>query len=424
MRLCLFEDRAELLEPLCLTRPVFELRCGLTTLSAKVRRALGSREWGAMVRAPLADLFRQEDPEVAINDADWLRGDDVLLVNGRWLPPDDFVAPSADSCVGMVGDTIAYVVLPRSQAFGFTPDELPDRLRHSLDTSPPRQAGGSMITHAWELVDRNAAEIRRDYAWLAPSDEKLDRPGLAVIGPLGHLSIATSAKIEPMVAIDTTGGPVVIDEHTVVSAFSRLEGPCYIGPKSQVHGAKVRAGTTLGPQCRVGGEIEASILHAHSNKYHEGFLGHSYVGEWVNLGAGTHNSDLRNDYGDVTMTLHGLPVHTGMTKVGCFLGDHVKTGLGTLFNTGTNVGAFCNLLPSGRLAPKYLPSFTTWWNGSLRETFTLEQLLATAETAMQRRGVTLTDAHKTLYTWLFDDTVEERRRVLRDSEQRQLRKSA
>jgi UDP-N-acetylglucosamine diphosphorylase/glucosamine-1-phosphate N-acetyltransferase len=216
----------------------------------------------------------------------------------------------------------------------------------------------------------------------------------------------------------------VIDAGALVTAFSRLEGPCYIGPQVQVHGAKIRAGTSIGPQCRVGGEIEASILHGYANKYHEGFLGHSYVGEWVNLGAGTHNSDLRNDYGEVSVVVNGRATPTGLTKVGCFLGDHTKTGLGTLFNTGTSVGAFCNLLPAGRFAPKYVPSFTSWWNGALCEAFTLEQMLATAEIAMQRRGVTLTEAHRALYAWLLDDTAEERRRVLRDGEQRRLRKSA
>jgi UDP-N-acetylglucosamine diphosphorylase/glucosamine-1-phosphate N-acetyltransferase len=421
MRLCVYEDRADLLEPLSLTRPVFELRCGLTNLADKQRRAVGADEWGALVRAPLADLFRQQQPKVAVNDADWLSRDDVILVNGRWLPPADTFTVPGSSCVGMVGEAIAFVVVKKQQATRFTLDELPDWLRHSLDTSPPLDVGGRMITYPWDLVDQNADEIRRDFGWLAPS------PGTAtptIMGPLGNLWIAPSAQIEPMVLADTRHGPVVIDEEAVVTAFTRLEGPCYIGPKTQVHGAKIRAGTSLGPQCRVGGEVEASIVHAYSNKYHDGFLGHSYVGEWVNLGAGTHNSDLRNDYGEVAVALHGAPVPTGMSKVGCFLGDHTKTGLGTLLNTGTNVGAFCNLLPAGRFAPKYVPSFTSWWNGSLREVFTLEQLLATAEIAMRRRGVVLTEAHKSLYAWLLDDTAADRRRALRDSEQRQLRKSA
>ena len=142
----------------------------------------------------------------------------------------------------------------------------------------------------------------------------------------------------------------MIDEGAIVSAFTRLEGPCYIGPHSQVFGAKIRAGTSLGPHCRIGGEVEASIVHGHSNKYHDGFLGHSYVGEWVNLGAGTHSSDLRVDYGPVSVILNRQPFATGQAKVGCFMGDHVKTGLGVLINTGSNIGAFCNLFPAARCA--------------------------------------------------------------------------
>src|SRR5205823_12729762 len=172
--------------------------------------------------------------------------------------------------------------------------------------------------------------------------------------------------------------------------------PCWVGPGTHVLGAKVRAGTSLGPGCRVGGEVEASIVHGHSNKYHDGFLGHSYVGEWVNLGAGTSNSDLRNDYGEVTVVVNGRRVPTGSPKVGCFLGDHAKTGLGTLLNTGTNAGVFCNLLPSGRLLPKYVPSFASWWNGRLEDCADFDALLRTAAEVMRRRGCELTDAHETL----------------------------
>jgi UDP-N-acetylglucosamine diphosphorylase/glucosamine-1-phosphate N-acetyltransferase len=281
-----------------------------------------------------------------------------------------------------------------------------------------------MLNHPWELVDGNADEIMRDFADLGFANKQSAVTPAAVVGPADGLWVDPTARVEPMVVADTTRGPVVIDRAAVIHAFTRLEGPCYVGPMTQVFGAKIRAGTTLGPQCRIGGEVEASIVHGLSNKYHDGFLGHSYVGEWTNLGAGTHNSDLRNDYGEVTVTVGGLPISTGLGKVGCFLGDHTKTGLGTLLNTGASVGAFCNLLPAGRYAPRYIPSFTSWWNGSLREAFTLEQLLATAELAMKRRGVTLTDAHRTLNTRLFEETTRERRRVLRESEQRALRRSA
>src|SRR5262249_1388375 len=152
----------------------------------------------------------------------------------------------------------------------------------------------------------------------------------------------------------------------------------------------------------------------HSNKYHDGFLGHAYVGEWVNLGAGTSNSDLRNDYGEVTVTVNGRRVPTGETKVGCFLGDHTKTGLGALLNTATNAGAFCNLLPGG-LLPRSVPSFCSWWNESLSDHADVESLLATAARVMGRRGRELTSAHAALYRGLFEQTAAERRRAVREA---------
>src|SRR5262249_46266615 len=156
---------------------------------------------------------------------------------------------------------------------------------------------------------------------------------------------------------DTTNGPITVGAGAWVQPFTRLEGPCYIGPKTQLFRANLRGGVTLGPNCRIGGEVEASIGHGHTNKYHEGFLGHAYVGEWVNLGAITSNSDLRNDYAEVAVPLQGDPIATGQAKVGCFLGDHTRTGLGSMLNTGTSVGVMCNVLPAGPLLPKHVPSF-------------------------------------------------------------------
>src|ERR1051325_2453470 len=443
MHVCHFEDRASQFEPLSLTRPVFDLMCGMTTLAQKQRRYFAAERWSVVVRPALADWYRSEHPGLAVNGEGTFQGEDQVLVNGRWLPPDGSLEPPTSSCAGMAEGSIAYVYLRKRDVCG---GDLTQLIQHALDSAPAVAAGGRMLGHPWDLLEANADEIRRDFGWrdAPPSpptvgqafqpDSQAGKPDLRQAGggdwplplsaPRGHRWIAPPARIEPMVVVDTSDGPVVIDDGAVVTAFTRLEGPCWIGPHTHVFSAKIRAGTSLGPCCRVGGEIEASILHGYSNKYHDGFLGHSYVGEWVNLGAGTHNSDLRNDYGEVSVVQHGQSIATGMTKVGCFLGDHTKTGLGTLLNTGTNVGAFCNLLPAGRFAPKYVPPFTSWWNGALTEAFTLEQLLTTAEIAMKRRGVTLTEASKALYAQLLDGTAAERRRALRDSEQRLLRKSA
>jgi len=422
MRVCLFEDGAESLEPLTLTRPVFDLLCGQTTLAAKQLRHFAPCTGGVLVRPYLAELYRLQHAHVPVNDLSWLRAEAAILVNGRWLPPDSPAVAVNGPCVGLVDDEVAYAVLGPERLQYCSPDTLADCLQTWKETLPCHAAGSTLITYPWDLVQHNARQLVVDFQ-CAP------RPGVAglpltVVGPPDRILVDPTARIDPMVVADTTAGPVVIDREAVIAAFTRLEGPCYIGPNTHVFGAKIRGGTTLGPHCRVGGEIEASIIHGYSNKYHDGFLGHSYLGEWVNLGAGTHNSDLRNDYGPVRVISDGRAIDTGLTKVGCFIGDHSKTGLGTLLNTGSNIGAFCNLLPAGPLAPKYVPSFTSWWNGTLRENGDWPKLLATAREVMHRRGCALTDAHATLYGRVFEETDLERRRALREFEQRQLRRSA
>jgi UDP-N-acetylglucosamine diphosphorylase/glucosamine-1-phosphate N-acetyltransferase len=423
MRVCLFEDRNALdLEPLTLTRPAFDLLCGLSSLAAKQCRYFDAGSVGALVRPHLAGVVREAHPGAAVNDAVWMRAGPAVLVNGRWLPPPGAAAELERPGVGLLGGEVAYAVVPPDRLARCAADTLEDCLASFAETLPRRPAGGRLFRRLWELVEHNGEQIAHDWEAARPASSEVPA-GAALVGPAERLVIDPGARVEPFVLVDTSGGPVVVDRDAVVTAFTRLEGPCYVGPGTQLHGARVRAGTSFGPQCRVGGEVEASVVQGYSNKYHEGFLGHAYVGEWVNLGAGTHNSDLRNDYGPVSVTVGGRRVETGRTKVGCFLGDHAKTGLGTLLNTGTNAGVFCNLLP-GALLPKYVPSFASWWNGALEDRADPSQLLLTAGEVMRRRGREMTEAHATLYRTLFEETAPERRRAVREARLRELRRTA
>jgi UDP-N-acetylglucosamine diphosphorylase/glucosamine-1-phosphate N-acetyltransferase len=423
MRVCLFEDRGVLdLEPLTLTRPAFDLLCGLSPLADKQRRHFPPAEVGLLVRPELADLCRVLHPDMPVNDAAWLRAGPVVLVNGRWLPGPGAAADTSQPCVAVVGGEVAYAALEPDHLACCSAETIDECLAAWKGRLPQRSAGGRMFHYLWELVAHNGEQIIRDWE---TRDAAPSPPGVvpAVVGPAGRLRVDPTARIDPLVVADTTGGPVVIGPGAVVTAFTRLEGPCCVGPGTQLHGAKIRAGTTLGPDCRIGGEVEASVVQGHSNKYHDGFLGHAYVGEWVNLGAGTSNSDLRSDYGEVRVMVNGRLVPTGQAKVGCFLGDHTKTGLGALLNTGTNAGAFCNLLPGG-LLPRYVPSFGSYWNGSLSDRADLWALLQTAAKVMGRRGRELTEAHRALYADLYERAAAERRRVVREMEVRALRRSA
>ncbi len=423
MRVCLFEDRAEQLQPLSATRPVFDLVCGITSLGEKQRRALQANDWGVCIRPELAPWYRRQHPEIPVNEYGWLLSAPMVLVNGRWLPFAQSMRVPEAPCLGLASGQVAFAALGGEQLGGFSFADLSGQLAAWQHSLPCVEVGGCLIDYPWQLIDHNAEAIHHDFL-SEPCGERNLRVEIGLVGPAEQLAIAASARVEPFVVADTTRGPVIIDDHAMVTAFTRLEGPCYIGPHSQVMGAKIRAGTTIGPHCRVGGEVEASILHGFSNKYHEGFLGHSYVGEWVNLGAGTHNSDLRNDYGPVNVPMPRHIVRTGLAKVGCFIGDHVKTGLGTLINTGSFIGAFSNLLPAGRLAPKYVPPFTTWWNGRLCEEFDLGQLLQTAARMMQRRGQQLSNELIAVYEAIYEGTAEERRQILEGGEPRIWRQSA
>jgi len=428
MRICIFEDRGAIdLEPLTLTRPVFDLWCGLSPLGERVCEIFRPTELGFVVRPMLAPVVAEQRPGTPINDFDWLRSQRIVLVNARWMPPADFHpdsyfqdGPLVTTCNGAV--VAAAVESKHLDDFALTTlDQLLEDWKHTL---PRREVGGSLIHRPWDLVERNAGQINDDFAARRPQFPIEAVHHIALLGSNCSLCIAPGAQVEPYVVADTRKGPVVIDRDAVIGAFTRLEGPCYIGQRTQLFGAKVRAGSTIGPNCRIGGEVEASIIQGNSNKYHEGFLGHSYVGEWVNIGAGAQTSDLRHDYGEVIVSVGGMRVPTGSSKVGSFIGDHSKIGLGALLNSGTMIGAFAAILPAGRLLPKNVPSFCSVLHGEVAENEDIDVLFATASEVMARRGMRLTPAQSELYRNVYLQTATQRKQALPQTEPRRLRRSA
>jgi len=414
MRICVYEDRhVRGLEPLTLTRAAADLLCGLTTLLEKHVRYFAAAGVGHLCRPVVADLLRERDPAAAVNDPVWLRGAPTVLVNARWVPPArprpnpsprrHMLArspnPFADApYLGTAGGKVAFAVLDPRRLQDVSPTNLDECLDDWAQSLPVREVGGAVVARPWELVDLNGEQIARDFeATCDPTDVGFHPDGFAVVGHADRLFIDPSARVDPMVVADTTGGPVFIGPDAVVHAFTRLEGPCAVGTGTVLHGARVRAGTTFGPQCRVGGEVECSVVLGHTNKYHEGFLGHSYVGEWVNLAAGTHTSDLRCDYQPVSVPVDGAEVSTGRTKVGALIGDHAKTGLGVLLNCGTVIGPFAQVLPTGTFAPRDIPAFARVGPGGMKELADADRLFATADLVMRRRGQGLTPALEAVY---------------------------
>lgn len=410
MRVAFFEDRQGVnFGPIAQLRPVFELVCGHFSIRERTIRALPVTEWGVFARDYLQESYCELHPEARFNDTAWLREGPTLLLHGGWLATPRALAEIDPHTVGLVDGQVVSLTVEPAEAELFEAETWEAAIYQIARTRPRASAAGVMLTSPWHLVEHNRRQIEIDFAHRPlRTGWTFDSAQVALVGPVERVSVDRAARVDPFVVLDTSRGPISVEAGAVIQSFTRLEGPCHIGTQAQLFRANVRGGTTIGPVCRVGGEIEASILHGYVNKYHEGFLGHSYIAPWVNLGALSTNSDLKNDYSAVRVPLEGRSIDTGLSKVGCFIGDHTKTGLGSLFNTGSSIGVMCMILPGGELLPKHVPSFTSVWHGELADAMPFERSLNAARQAMERRDCELTDAQERLLRHVYDATHGER----------------
>lgn len=396
--------------PLTLSRPVWELRCGMTSLGEKIVGKVKPQQVSCFVPPYMAPAYC-EQTKWAVNDSASLVADDLLIVNGRVKA--DYLDPKSIQSGQAVFDRtgeLLFARLSRRDLEGLDTASIDDLLASINESKLVVEQDVPTWNYAWDLVLANAEQIKSDFvaARRHGIEGKVEEPS-ALRGARFDIYVAPSALVHPMVVIDAEHGPVYIDEGAEIHPFTRIEGPCYIGENSILLGAKCREGTSIGPVCRVGGEVEEAIIHGHSNKYHDGFLGHAYVGEWVNLGALTTNSDLKNDYSNVAVSLDGRnPIDTGSKKVGSLIGDHTKTSIGTLFNTGAYVGAMAVIAATGKPLPKYIPSFAWFLEGVVTKGFGKRKLYETAQTVMSRRGCEWTAAQQSMWDEIFNITAPQR----------------
>ncbi len=410
MKLVIFEDdRSASFYPLALSRPVFELRCGMDDLAAKIARWAGVSADAYLVRDYLVDTFKARSPG-KVNDLSGLGSGRVLAVNGRLLAGSDAKPP---------GEVGAYWLEDGSLGWLLTDKDLSAvtdyaALAKVAEGEPKKPCTAKAFKYIWDVMLASVEQIAVDFKSAGRSgiEGSVEQPS-AIRGSKGDVYIGPGAEVHPMVVIDASAGPVYLDEQVEVHPFTRIEGPAYVGPRSILLGTKLREGCSIGPVCRVGGEVEESVIHGYSNKYHDGFLGHAYVGEWVNLGAQTSNSDLKNDYSSVEVMLNGKKINTGSTKVGSLIGDHTKTSIGTLFNTGSIVGAMGIIMATGSVLPKSIPSFAWFLNGATTKGFGRRALYQTAKTAMGRRKKQWTDADQAMWEHIYELTRDERETAIR-----------
>ncbi len=413
MRLVLFDRQTPSrinFDPVALCRPIWELRCGMTSLGEKLIAKVGARDVAGFLPEYMADVCR-EQTDWPINSAASLAGEDLLLVNARVKAESFAIESTGPSQIAFDDNGDCLFARIAKQDLGKLVTDSIDGLIESAREALPKYEGEiATWNYSWDLILSNPEQLTKDFAAAGRSgvDGHVEEP-MAIRGSRGDVYIGKDARLHPMVVIDAEHGPVYIDEGAEIHPFTRIEGPCYIGKKSILLGAKCREGNSIGPMCRVGGEVEESIIQGYSNKYHDGFLGHAYVGQWVNLGAQTTNSDLKNDYSDVSVMLDGKnPIDTGSRKVGSLIGDHTKTSIGTLFNTGSYVGAMALISATGKPLPKFIPSFAWFLEGVVTKGFGKGKLFDTAKTAMGRRGCEWTPAQEAMWEEIFKITAEPR----------------
>jgi UDP-N-acetylglucosamine diphosphorylase/glucosamine-1-phosphate N-acetyltransferase len=380
--LVLFDDRvARDWRPFTLTRPAGELLFGTATLRARAEHALGATCVGHVSGAHLRDYDEPWAP--AVVDPGTLDASTGCVYLLSRCVPEPAELPEAPALLTMDGRVVGCRLEPGAPppdvGFFLDPDaRAPELPRHALP--------GTVLERVWELVTGNADRLARD---LEGADHAALARDVHHLGP-GPVSVGEDVEIAPGVVLDTRHGPIRLDDGVRVEPYTRLVGPAYVGPGTTLLGGPFDA-VSIGPVCKVHGEVEESVILGYTNKAHDGFLGHAYLGMWVNLGALTTNSDLKNNYGTVRVWTPGGETDTGSRKIGCLLGDHVKTAIGTLLNTGTVVEAGSNIF--GGMPPKYVPPFS--WGGPGTD-YDIDRFLATAETVLGRRDVALTDAQRSL----------------------------
>ncbi|HEY7878534.1 MAG TPA: putative sugar nucleotidyl transferase [Gemmatimonadaceae bacterium] len=381
--LVLYDDaRARAFAPFALTRPLGEMRAGVELLRRRWEAAFDTRAAGAAAAPHLAQFDEADAPPAA---ADVLQAGTVL-VNTRCAVPLGWRAQDVD--VWTCADEVAAVRLARDTplaalAGGETPLESLGALGARGQDIP-----GRWLTAVWSFVADLPRQLRDDIAVLGPRTASGTPPAAAIVIGDHPIYVAAGAVVEPAVCFDVSAGPVLVAAGATVRAFTRLVGPCAVGRGATILGSRV-SGCSIGEGATIRGEISETVVLGHANKTHDGFVGHSYLGRWVNLGAGTITSNLKNTYGTVHLWTPAGRRDTGLVKLGTMFGDHVKTGIGTRLTTGSVIGAGSNIYGS-HMPPHYVPPFS-WGEGDALGIYRLEKFLETAERAMGRRGMPLSD---------------------------------
>jgi UDP-N-acetylglucosamine diphosphorylase/glucosamine-1-phosphate N-acetyltransferase len=419
MLVSLFEDETfENFLPLTYTKPVFELKSGIFTFRERIQKVLRDYRLILSTRDYLVSTLKQR-VSTPINNPDAI-DDDLILINGTLIVTKQtrrLIQEKLGKNVAMVQNgrvVLAHLSEEIAKKHAKTLCKLAAQrqLREVTKECKILKARNMpLMSYPWDLINGCAELIRQDFKLISKEGSKgtVDKQA-TIYGDTSRLYLNEKAFIEAFAVLDVRNGPIYIGEETIVHSGSRIAGPTYIGDKTIVASGLIGEGCHIGNVCRVGGELDTTILHGHTNKYHTGYIGHSYIGEWVNIGAATTNSNLKNTYGTVRVTVKGKKTDTGCIKVGCFVGDHAKTSIGTQIYTGRKIGVASHV---HGFVTEDVPSFTLWAKslGAKPTELHLKSAIETQKRVFARRGIKQTREDVELLKKLFKLTAQERRKA-------------
>ena len=366
--------------PLTYTRPVAQLRCGILTIAEKYQKR------GFEVGYETEDYLQDKFPSLHHD----------ILVSGSVCPTDSFIDAITSLTEGQALIQDDQLLAFKGANWADTPTEI-----------FPFNDVLNLIIRPWDIWTKNAAEMNIDFDVL--TKDRFSAPidsSNTVFGD--RIFLEEGARVKASI-LNATSGPIYLAQNAEVMEGSIVRGGLALGAHSALKlGTKVYGATTLGPHCKVGGEINNSVILGYSNKGHDGFLGNSAIGEWCNLGADTNNSNLKNNYDEVKAWSYvdGRFSKTGQQFCGLIMGDHSKSGINTMFNTGTVVGVSANVYGAG-FPRNFIPSFT--WGGPQGTTeYMIKKALDTANRMMQRRGLQVDDVERTILEKVYADSAKYR----------------
>lgn len=396
MLLVVFDDKQhKSFYPIAQTRSVGDLRCGILKLRQRLEYIFADGDSGLVIEDRLVDLYRERHPDWIVNNPP---AGDKLYINSRLIISDEAItaikALTPNQAL-LKHETILALRTSEYLNWGF---QLPSGTERIQSTLP-------MYEHIAQLIHDNGRMITWDFEHIFYDEDNFfeTEPGVSVLHPY-NVWIAEGVDLAPNVVLDASEGPIVIDEGAKVMAGAVLCGPLYVGKKSLIKiAAKIYGSTSIGPVCKVGGEVEGSIFQAYSNKQHDGFLGHAYIGEWVNLGADTNNSDLKNTYKNVQYYNYQTlgKIDSGSKFMGSVIGDHSKTGINTSLNTGLVIGCACNIYGSG-LFTGFIPDYS-WGEAQALTKYRFQDFCDTAAIVKNRRNLELSSSERRLYQTISGD---------------------